>query len=194
MMSCDTLTHVTMRRSFKSLLSQTGVLYTRSCINPQIRSQLGLGIMSFRFLQILITAFSSFLSTIIYKHWVTSASRHFRHCYLKANKVSKNVGQANHFWKCIFACTVHTDVLINGVTITHVNHAKFLCVYIDKNLSWDFHRETVEKKISKVCGILDKLKYSLPRSLLLLVYNSLLLPYLIYNMALWYGQIVVLIN
>ena len=46
----------------------------------------------------------------------------------------------------IRACTAHTDVLINGVPITHINHAKFLRVYIDKNLSWDFHRETVEKK------------------------------------------------
>jgi len=36
-----------------------------------------------------------------------------------------------------------------------------------------------------VCGILGKLKYSLPRSLLLLVYNSLLLPYLIYGALIW---------
>ena len=36
-----------------------------------------------------------------------------------------------------------------------------------------------------MCGILGKLKYSLPRSLLLLVYNSLLLPYLIYGALIW---------
>jgi len=38
----------------------------------------------------LITTLSSLLNTVICKHRVTSASRHFRHCSFKADKVSKN--------------------------------------------------------------------------------------------------------
>ena len=43
----------------------------------------------------------------------------------------------------------------------------------------------VVSKISKTCGILAKLKYLLPRSTLLLVYNSLLLPHLTYSALIW---------
>ena len=50
--------------------------------------------------------------------------------WLLVNKLSLNVDKTNFI---IFsgkrACTAHTDVLINGVPITHVNHAIFLGVY-----------------------------------------------------------------
>jgi len=40
--------------------------------------------------------------------------------------------------------------------------------------------ETIIGKISKTCGILNKLKYCLPRSILLNIYSTLILPYLQY--------------
>jgi len=40
-------------------------------------------------------------------------------------------------------------------------------------------------KISKTCGILNKLKYRLPQSILLNIYNTLILPYLQYCAIVW---------
>ena len=40
--------------------------------------------------------------------------------------------------------------------------------------------ETIIGKVSKTCGILNKLKYRLPQSILLNIYNTLILPYLQY--------------
>ena len=66
----------------------------------------------------------------------------------------------------------------NGMPIKQVRSAKFLGVYLDDHLTWSDHVKTVIGKISKTCGILNKLKYRLPQSILL---NTLILPYLQYN-------------
>ena len=42
------------------------------------------------------------------------------------------------------------------------------------------HVETIIGKIGKRCGILNKLKYCLPQSILLNIYNTLILPHLQY--------------
>ena len=61
--------------------------------------------------------------------------------------------------------------------------AKFLGVYLYEHLTWSDHVKTVT--VSKTCGILNKLiiiiiKYRLPQSILLNIYNTLILPYLQY--------------
>ena len=45
--------------------------------------------------------------------------------------------------------------------------------------------ETIIGKISKTCGILNKLKYRLPQSILLNIYNTPILPYLQYCAIVW---------
>jgi len=80
--------------------------YTRfPAIIPKFGSQPGLGIISFQFCKFLIASLSSLLNTIIYKQWVTSASRYIYCCYLEGSKVSKSevtwkVEKAHRFWKC----------------------------------------------------------------------------------------------
>jgi len=64
--------------------------------------------------------------------------------------------------------------------IKQVRSAKFLNVYLDEHLTWSDHVETIIGKISKTCGILNKLKYRLPQSILLNIYNTLILPHLQY--------------
>ncbi len=60
-----------------------------------------------------------------------------------------------------------------------------LGVLIDEHLAWDVHIDNLKSKISKTCGIINKVKHKLPRSVLLLIYNSLLLPYLQYCAMIW---------
>jgi len=69
--------------------------------------------------------------------------------------------------------------------IKQVRSAKFLGVYLDEHLTWSDHVETIIGKISKTCGTLNKLKYCLPQSILLNIYNTLILLYLQYCAIVW---------
>ena len=76
-------------------------------------------------------------------------------------------------------------LVIDNKPISQVRSTKFLGVFIDEHLAWDVHINNLKSKISKTCGIINKVKYKLPRSVLLLIYNSLLLPYLQYCAMIW---------
>ena len=65
------------------------------------------------------------------------------------------------------------------------NYAKFLGVIIDKNLTWHDHIHYISGKISKGVGILSKLKHMLPMSILKLIYNSIISPYISYCNIVW---------
>ena len=67
------------------------------------------------------------------------------------------------------------------------NYAKFLGVIIDKNLTWYDHIHYISGKISKGVGILSKLKYMLPMSILKLIYNAIISPYISYCNIVWGG-------
>ena len=56
---------------------------------------------------------------------------------------------------------------------------------IDKNLSWKPHVEYICKKISKACGSLANLRYSVQTHILREVYHSLIHSYLRYGIVLW---------
>jgi len=58
-------------------------------------------------------------------------------------------------------------------------------VYLDEHLQWSDHVDAVMGKISKTCGILNKLKNRLPRHVLAIIYQSLILPYLQHCAIVW---------
>ena len=77
------------------------------------------------------------------------------------------------------------DLKINNVSIDRVQCTKFLGVYVDEKLNWDFHLNIIQKKISKCIGILHRVKYKLGENLKLVLYFTLMLPYLSYCCAIW---------
>ena len=56
---------------------------------------------------------------------------------------------------------------------------------LDENLTWKSHIEMVAKKISKVTGILYRLKNIFPENVLFVLYNSLIVSYINYGLLLW---------
>jgi len=68
-----------------------------------------------------------------------------------------------------------SNLMLNGKTLSQVNSAKFLGIYIDEHLNWKKHTTELQMKISKNCGILSKLKHHLSAKLHLLLYDSLTL-------------------
>ena len=59
----------------------------------------------------------------------------------------------------------------------------FLCITPDETLSWKNHTKMVANKISKVIGILLRLKNIFPKEILLTLYNTLIYSYINY----WFG-------
>ena len=56
---------------------------------------------------------------------------------------------------------------------------------MDEHLNWKSHVEHISNKWSKTIGVLNKLKYFLPLTVKLILYNSLILPHLNYGIMIW---------
>ncbi len=108
------------------------------------------------------------------------------HTWLQHNKLSLNADKT----KCM---TFHTRqkkinpliFSIDGQQIENVKHFKFLGIMFDDNLSWNTHVDMVSHKLSKVVGILGRLKITYPKQALLHIYNSLFVSHLNYGLLLW---------
>ena len=59
---------------------------------------------------------------------------------------------------------------------------KFLGLNIDSNLNWKAHLSAVRTKVSRVIGMLHKLKYVFPSYILCMIYKSLILPHFNYSL------------
>ena len=62
---------------------------------------------------------------------------------------------------------------------------KFLGVLIDKNLTWRPHIDHIASKISKIVGIIARLRDHVPLNTLLQIYRLLIFPYTLYGIAAW---------
>ena len=65
--------------------------------------------------------------------------------------------------------------------IGQTDSTKFLGIVVDENLTFKKHIDYIANKISKTVGLLHKLKYSLPSSILKNIYVSLIEPYILYG-------------
>ena len=75
--------------------------------------------------------------------------------------------------------------MIENCEIVQTTNTKFLGVIIDEKLTWSQHITQVSLKLSKNIGVLNRLKYSVSKSILLMLYNTLVLPYLSYCNIIW---------
>ena len=69
--------------------------------------------------------------------------------------------------------TSNFNVSINHNKIEKKNYVKYLNVYIDDKLTWKNQIDHFSCKLSKVCGMVFKLKHYVPPSTLKLVYYLL---------------------
>ena len=77
------------------------------------------------------------------------------------------------------------EILINGSVIEQVQSFNFLGLTIDEHLSWKPHTDRIQNKLIRTMGIINKLKHFLPLEIKKILYNSLVLPHLSYNLLLW---------
>ena len=73
-----------------------------------------------------------------------------------------------------------TGLYYENSSIEIVPSVKSLGILFEEHMSWNKHTELIAGKISRVCGILNKCKYYLPKDIKLLIYNSLLASHINY--------------
>ena len=67
----------------------------------------------------------------------------------------------------------------------HVHEFNFLGLMIDSHLNWSKYTNKISNLYSMKIGILNKLKHVLPLHIIIILYNSFILPYLSYCIEIW---------
>ena len=111
--------------------------------------------------------------------------------WLSSNKLSLNVKKT----KCMMFHSAqrkvtHPKLIINNVQIEMVKQFNFLGIIISSTLKWNSHIDYISKKLSKVIGVMYRLKYIYPQAILLTLYNTLIVPHFTYGLLIWGSKIV----
>ena len=77
------------------------------------------------------------------------------------------------------------NIKIDHKTIEGVSQFSFLGIMIDEYLTWKNHVIMITNKLSKIIGMLHRLKYIYPKHILLTIYNSLFIPHVNFGSLLW---------
>ena len=76
-------------------------------------------------------------------------------------------------------------IQMNNVEIDRASEFNFLCVIVDEHITWKPHLEKIRVNILRIIRIMRKLQCTLPSSVLLKNYNSLILPHFNYGLCSW---------
>ena len=107
--------------------------------------------------------------------------------WIRVNKLSLNVDKSNYI---LFHCNnkpidLNYIILLNNVELEQKSCIKFLGIFIDEYLNWNQQYEHVKSQLSRVIGIMYKIKDMLPLYALCLLYKSFILSYLSYGNIAW---------
>ena len=106
--------------------------------------------------------------------------------WLKLNKLSINISKTKF---CIFHKVQRKvsipEIQIENTVIGNTKVVDFLGFRLNENLNWNDHIEKLSCKLSRTLGIINKMKFVLPRNVLLQLYNSLFLPHVNYGILIW---------
>ena len=109
--------------------------------------------------------------------------------WLRANKLSLNVKKTKFMQFRYSQMRPHSlpklSLKMDGVAIEKVETFIFLGLTISETLSWKHHVEKVRVKISKIIGVMNRIKYQVSSKILLTIYNSLVLSHLHYGILCW---------
>ena len=106
--------------------------------------------------------------------------------WIEANKLSLNVNKTVYL---LFSGKKVIDQLpqlkIFNQPIDRKSDTKFLGIYIDEKLSWKVHTQHVTAKISRMIGIMYKLRNELTKCAMRTLYISLIHSHLRYGLIYW---------
>ncbi len=74
---------------------------------------------------------------------------------------------------------------INNYCIKQVSEMKYLGVILDNKVNWHEHIDYVCSKLAKAAGIFYKIRYKVPKDVLILLYHGIVASHLRYGIASW---------
>ena len=106
--------------------------------------------------------------------------------WLKANKLTLNITKSK-FMIISKRKGVNTNfkLKINGLRLERCSSYKYLGLFIDEGLTWKNHVKHICQKMSKVCGIISKIRHCVNMKTLKIVYYALGYSYLRYCNIVW---------
>ena len=72
------------------------------------------------------------------------------------------------------------NISINNSDIERVSQFTFLGIVLDETLSWKNHITMITNKLSRINGVLHRLKFIFPKNVLLTIYKLLFMPHINY--------------
>ena len=106
--------------------------------------------------------------------------------WLSINMLSLNISKTNFV---IFAPNnkqkFHVTILINKVAIEEVQHVRYLGVLIDSQLTFKYHIDELNRKVSRDIGVLYKLRPFVTSKIIANVYYAIIYPVLLYVIVVW---------
>ena len=110
--------------------------------------------------------------------------------YCATNKLSVNLKKTNYM--LVTSKQIKTPINIDNIECK--SSIKYLGVYIDDKLNWNYQITHINNKITKNIGILCKLRYYLNLKSMKQLYFSLIYPYLNYGLLSWGNTYVTKLN
>jgi hypothetical protein len=115
------------------------------------------------------------------------------HVFTSLSCLAVNASKTNYM---IFSRTGVIDnvfglINFNGTEIKQIFDTRYLGFQIDCNLNWKKHSEIVSVKVARGLGLIRRFKHVFPVSVLKILYNSLIHPYIVYGCSVWASNFVV---
>ena len=106
--------------------------------------------------------------------------------WLAVNKLSLNIQKTKIMFFNFKQQNQPTPVVkINNTEIESVNSFKFLGVHIDDKLTWHTHVNCISNKLSRINGMICRLKHQLPTNILRTIYCALFYSQINYGISSW---------
>ena len=120
----------------------------------------------------------------------TTMNRELTHVatWMKSNKLTLNVSKTHYMLShSNMTQPPRINIKINNSSIQEVQEAKFLGVIIDNKLRWKTHIQDIKCKVSKITGIVYRIRNLCDEPCLKRIYLTLAYPYLLYCSSVWGG-------
>lgn len=106
--------------------------------------------------------------------------------WIRSNSLKINVSKSNYI---LFQNRSLNDTLlpvcVNNQLIQQVKFTRFLGITIDENLNFRQHIDHICTKLSKITGILYRIRHNLTTHAMICIYYTLFYPHLFYCVPIW---------
>ena len=114
--------------------------------------------------------------------------------WLNCNRLTINAKKSNYQLFSNNKTVPDLNISIHEHPIQRCFTVKYLGVLIDEDLRWTSHIRSVENKVSRNIGMIGRAKFILNSDQLLLLHNSLILPFISYGLGVWGSTYVTKLN